>query len=210
VDLQLGQLNGDYLVYVYWDRSERSQVRLGDVTDWFPDWFDVDGWAWAPSVRNDGTVYSIVTGWRCGLRPRLMRLSGKPTLIARLPDGTDGSQTYSYVDGGGVERVLYQVDDCDHPLGSDVYRAVDMQTLTILKEGLGSGTVTSEPAGISCGDACSASFLGATTVRLTAEPDLGSRFERWGYPCRTSNTVCEIPVDRAEQVKAFFEPIVSP
>ena len=46
----------------------------------------------------------------------------------------------------------------------------DMVTLTVQKRGPGDGTVTFDPAGISCGDTCQASYPRGTVVTLTATP----------------------------------------
>ncbi|HJW90350.1 MAG TPA: metallophosphoesterase, partial [Anaerolineales bacterium] len=47
-------------------------------------------------------------------------------------------------------------------------------TLTVNKTGIGSGTVTSNPAGIDCGSDCSEAYAPNTSVTLTAAPDPGS------------------------------------
>ena len=52
--------------------------------------------------------------------------------------------------------------------------------LAVVKIGTGSGTVTSVPAGISCGAGCSGSYAGGTAVTLTATPATGSIFTGWG------------------------------
>ena len=52
-------------------------------------------------------------------------------------------------------------------------------TLTVLRAGSGSGTVTSSPRGIDCHSACSASFGEGTVVTLTATPAAGSTFTGW-------------------------------
>ena len=52
-------------------------------------------------------------------------------------------------------------------------------TITVIKFGLGSGTVTSDPAGIDCGPTCSAPFDPTPDVTLTATPDVGSTFGGW-------------------------------
>lgn len=52
-------------------------------------------------------------------------------------------------------------------------------TITIEKRGNGSGTVTSSPAGIDCGQFCSATFPPGVLVRLTAAPASGSIFTGW-------------------------------
>jgi hypothetical protein len=51
--------------------------------------------------------------------------------------------------------------------------------LSIVKSGNGSGTVTSSPAGITCGATCSSSYSTGTTVALTATAASGSTFTGW-------------------------------
>jgi subtilase family serine protease len=52
--------------------------------------------------------------------------------------------------------------------------------LTVTKTGAGSGTVTSAPAGISCGTACFFSFADGAVVALAAAPASNSVFTGWG------------------------------
>jgi len=51
--------------------------------------------------------------------------------------------------------------------------------LKVLTMGLGSGRVTSSPAGIDCTGTCEAVFPSSPTVQLTASPDPGSTFLGW-------------------------------
>jgi hypothetical protein len=51
--------------------------------------------------------------------------------------------------------------------------------LSVAKAGTGNGTVTSDPAGISCGVDCSQSYADAAVVALTASPDGQSTFSGW-------------------------------
>jgi len=57
--------------------------------------------------------------------------------------------------------------------------AVSTNHLTVIKAGAGTGTVSSDPSGISCGTACSADFLTGSPVSLTATPTGGSTFAGW-------------------------------
>jgi hypothetical protein len=59
-------------------------------------------------------------------------------------------------------------------------------TLSISK--IGSGTVTSSPAGINCGSDCSEPYTSGTVVALTANPAAGSIFSGWsGSGCSTGS-----------------------
>ena len=56
--------------------------------------------------------------------------------------------------------------------------------------GAGSGTVTSDPAGIECGESCTQSYPRGTVVTLTATPAPGARFVGWsGVPDCTDGSV---------------------
>nr|MBZ4194102.1 hypothetical protein [Candidatus Contendobacter sp.] len=69
----------------------------------------------------------------------------------------------------------------------------------------GAGTVTSSPAGISCGTACTASYVQGTTVTLTAVPDAGFMFAGWsGGACSGLNLSCMVTMTAAMNVTATF------
>ena len=77
-------------------------------------------------------------------------------------------------------------------------------TLTVNKSGNGSGTVTSSPAGISCGSTCGASFAQGTLVTLTATPSSGSTFVGWSGACTGTGTTCQVTMSEAKTVTATF------
>jgi hypothetical protein len=76
--------------------------------------------------------------------------------------------------------------------------------LTVTTAGNGTGTVTSNPAGITCPGTCAASVVGGTTVSLSANPASGSVFSGFSGAC-TGNT-CTIAVNSAASVTATFAP----
>jgi Divergent InlB B-repeat domain len=76
-------------------------------------------------------------------------------------------------------------------------------TLSVTGNGNGSGTVTSNPAGIECPVSCSASFLSETTVTLAATPHATSNFTGWTGAC-SSTSACSVTMDAAASVTAIF------
>jgi phospholipase C len=76
--------------------------------------------------------------------------------------------------------------------------------LTVTSAGTGAGTVTSSPAGISCGTTCSAEFASGTAVKLTATAKSGSKFIGWSGACSGTST-CTLTLKAAESAIATFD-----
>lgn len=76
--------------------------------------------------------------------------------------------------------------------------------VTLIVTASGGGRVTSQPIGIDCGSACSASFATGTNVTLTASPAPGQVFTVWGGSCSGNATGCVVPMDSAKSVSAAF------
>jgi hypothetical protein len=77
------------------------------------------------------------------------------------------------------------------------------QTLTVLRDGDGSGSVVSVPGGIDCGRACAWDFPEGTFVTLTARPDSNSIFAGWTGPCAGTGP-CTVTLAGATTVTATF------
>ena len=76
----------------------------------------------------------------------------------------------------------------------------------------GTGSISSSPAGISCGADCSESYASGTSVTLTATPGVGQQFTGWtgctaivGFP-----NMCTVTMDQARSVTATFAAIIWP
>jgi hypothetical protein len=82
--------------------------------------------------------------------------------------------------------------------------ALQTRTLAVTKAGRGSGTVTSSPAGISCGVSCSAAFALGSSVTLTASPNSGSRFSGWSGNCSGKTNTCTLTMRANQAAKATF------
>ena len=68
---------------------------------------------------------------------------------------------------------------------------------------IGSGSVSSSPAGIDCGTTCTASFIAGTPVTLTATAGVTATFTGWSGAC-TGAGMCAVTMDAARQVTATF------
>jgi hypothetical protein len=78
------------------------------------------------------------------------------------------------------------------------------RVLTVQKAGTGSGPVTSNPSGISCGTTCAWEFSSGTLVTLTASANPGSVFAGWSGACTGSAATCNVTMDLAKTVTATF------
>ncbi len=77
-------------------------------------------------------------------------------------------------------------------------------TLAVARAGTGSGTVTSNPAGIACGADCTEDYAFGTVVMLTAAPAAGSTFTGWSGGGCTGTGSCTTPITAATTVTATF------
>src|SRR5579864_6718243 len=78
--------------------------------------------------------------------------------------------------------------------------------LSVSLTGSASGVVTSNPAGINCGQTCTASFTDGTSVTLTATPSAGNTFAGWSGACSGTAT-CSVTLNNATTVMASFSPV---
>jgi hypothetical protein len=85
--------------------------------------------------------------------------------------------------------------------------AVTPSTLTVNLAGTGAGSVTSDPAGITCsGAACTGSFDPTTSVVLTAVPAAGNGFGGFTGACTATTTfTCTVSLAADATVTATFE-----
>ena len=81
---------------------------------------------------------------------------------------------------------------------------LNQYTLTVSKDGNGTGTVTSEPVGIDCGGTCAADFDYDTDVTLTAVNGLESTFSGWSIVECPGTGSCTVTMNQAKDVTATF------
>ncbi|GHA43615.1 hypothetical protein GCM10008927_05420 [Amylibacter ulvae] len=90
----------------------------------------------------------------------------------------------------------------------------DAQSLRVLRQGLGDGTVNG--TGISCGSDCNENFGVNTAVTLTANASTGFEIESWGGDCAATGTgagtatgTCSVNVTDVSSVRVKFSPIIT-
>src|ERR1039458_7296330 len=82
--------------------------------------------------------------------------------------------------------------------------------LSVQAAGAGGGTISSTPAGITCGKTCSASFASGTQVTLTGTAAANSSFTGWTGGCSGSNSTCTLMLSASQQVTATFSATQNP
>ena len=148
-----------------------------------------------------GQVTSSPAGIDCGSTCSLGFLPGTNVTLTAAP--ADGSVFTGWTgDCAGTEACTLTMGGA-HSVQATFAR---VQALTVAKRGLGSGEVRSNPAGIDCGQSCSAKFANGATVTLTAVPGTRSQFVGWSAPC-TGRGACVLSVTGDFAVTAKFQPL---
>jgi hypothetical protein len=172
----------------------------------------------SPTPTN-GTITSNPSGISCG--------SGGSMCSADFPSGTLVALTatpdpgYVFVGWGDGCASCLDNPTCTIPIDANTTCSANFAVSGGGGSGGGSvytlsislpptnGTITSTPAGISCGSggsACSANFAEGTLVTLTATPDPGYVFVGWGDGCASclDNPTCIIPMSANTTCSANF------
>lgn len=156
-----------------------------------------------------------------GYLPGLNSLSGG---VSESGNGT--IMSYCHLLSGGYQNITLTFGFSPFAYGIKPYRVSDVMSnfsaqtaqsypnclpiitssypISVSKTGAGTGTVTSNPAGISCGSSCTASFNTGSTVTLTAAAVSGSTFGGWSGCSSTSGTSCNVTMNAAQAVTATF------
>jgi PKD repeat protein len=175
------------------------------------DWWDASAGQWydnAPRDKltaskagtGDGQVSSSPAGISCGTTCEASFDDGTVVTLTATPDA-------SSVFSGWAGCTANGPNTCTVALSQDqtvtAVFASNTPTLTITKHGPGSGTVSSSPAGISCGTRCQANFPIGSTVTLSATPDPGSVFTGFSGDCVATQS-CDLAMNQNHSITATF------
>jgi len=108
------------------------------------------------------------------------------------------------VNAVGRGTATISVADALGNTGATTVTVKQMLTLATMKQGDGTGTITSNPAGIACGATCASQFLSDTQVVLTAAPAANSLFTGWTGCDSVSGSTCTISMTSARSATAIF------
>ncbi len=128
----------------------------------------------------------------------VLSLMGVQTIHSATTESATPDSALSPKDGSGNSQSLGFLDGF-HKFNPDDSPKVN-HLLTVNKSG--EGIVTSTPAGIQCGETCSAHFKQGTVVTLKAMPKSGWKFYGWIGAC--IGETCQVEMDEAKTVLAVF------
>ena len=154
-------------------------------------------------VNKDGTGSGSVTSSPVGIACGASCLAGfAQGVVVTLTATAEPFSAFSGWSGAGCSGADICVITMDTAKMVTATFTYVTHPLTVTKTGSGTGTVTSNPAGIACGPTCTASLGGVVT--LTAVADIGSSFTRWnGAGCHGSGP-CVLTMDAAKTITATF------
>ncbi len=156
-----------------------------------------------PNIYLNST-YGKFTGLQAVTAPTRGTVSYSGTTATYTPTtgqtGTD-SFTYRAIVAGGC------LGGCSNTRSVTVnISSQPPAVLTVYKDGSGTGSVVSSPAGIDCGATCSVTFAPGTVVTLTATPDPGSALVSLNF--QPMNTV-QLTMNASDNAFATFNSLAN-
>jgi Divergent InlB B-repeat domain len=154
------------------------------------------------TVSGTGTVGSAPAGINC---PTVCSASFGANTTVTLTATPGAGQSFTGWTGACTGSASACVVSLNQARSVGATFAPTAGTSAVLSVSLtGNGSVASNPAGISCGSACTASFAIDTQVTLTATPAAGQIFSSWGGACSGSAATCGVQMSQARSVQAVF------
>lgn len=155
------------------------------------------------SVSGTGTVASQPAGISCSSASCSSAFSAN-TLVALTATPASGQSFVGWTGActGAASSCTVTLDQA-RAVGA-TFQTVAGTSFALSVSVSGSGSVASDPTGISCGSTCSANFAAGTAVTLTATPAAGQRFTGWGGACNGAQSTCSLQLTQVRAVQAAF------
>lgn len=152
---------------------------------------------------GSGTVTSTPDGVDCGITCTAQYGYGEGVMLQATP--AVGSEFSGWSgDCTGTDTCLLSMT-----ANQDVTATFSISNHLLQVNVVGSGVVSSTPAGIDCGSTCDALFGLNETVRLTPVPADGYTFNGWSGACSGMGD-CDVLMTEAKAVTATFVPVTYP
>jgi len=155
----------------------------------------------AKAGNGAGTVTSAPAGVNCGGTCTAQFDYNTSVTLSATP--TAGS-VFTGWSGGGCSGTASCIVTITAAASVTATFTLTTPSLTAAKAGNGSGTVTSNPAGISCGIDCAQAYNYGSTITLTAAADVGSTFTGWSGGGCSGTGSCTVTLIGATTVTATF------
>ncbi|MBA2661091.1 MAG: hypothetical protein H0U74_02255 [Bradymonadaceae bacterium] len=155
------------------------------------------------SGSGSGTVSSNPAGIDCGSSCSAEYPFGTTVTLTAVPSADNTFTGWFGACSGAGQCTVLMTEARSVTAAFSLATATPDKTLGIGKDGNGSGTVSSSPAGIDCGPTCTVTFAHATEVTLSASPDASSTFAGWSGTCIGTGT-CVVSMTESRSVQATF------
>lgn len=158
--------------------------------------------ALAVSVTGNGTVRSQPAGIDCGATCSASFAANTSVVLSATPGAGQVLTGWGGACTGAGTTCTVTMSQARSASATFAAAPPLQRTLSVTLSG--SGVVRSQPVGIDCGSACSASFGDGASVVLTATPATGQRFSGWSGACTGSSATCTLAMSADRSVGAAF------
>ena len=150
-----------------------------------------------------GTVASQPSGINCTGPCSASFASGTQVTLTAAPTSGSTFDGWSGACSGAVSTCEVTMNE-----GRNVTAGFSQANYALSVSVVGSGTVASQPSGVSCPGACSVPFTSGTRVSLTTTPESGFVFQCWsGNGACWGMGPCELTLYSNQSVTATFAPV---
>lgn len=199
-------------VFVGWGDTDIDPEVLEGAEDLLQVTMPIVSDALCQAVYDPFLPTQLCAGERLGGKDTCQGDSGGPLFVPNPAGGYLLGGVVSYGDGcaqAGKYGVYTRVSRFQAWISAHTSPTRSSPVLVVDKDGYGSGTVTSSPAGISCGFTCTAAFQRGQSVRLTARAGANSTFAGWSGDCSGSRTAVSVLMSASRSCSARFDSTIS-
>lgn len=154
------------------------------------------------AVSGSGSVGSAPVGIDCGSTCSAVFASTTTVTLTATPATGQRLQGWDGACAGQAATCSVTMDAARSVSATFVPTAATTFTLGVSV--VGSGAVSSQPVGISCGSSCSANYAAGASVVLTATPAQGQLLSAWSGACTGQAATCTVAMNAARTVTATF------